>query len=277
MVGRIRKLKIGIVNRALLAACFSVLSLAAFAQTWQLEGTIAEPFDYFYTDNLGFVYAIKGSEIRKYSATGKRMFEYSEKRLGKISHVDVSFSLRPILFYLDVNILAVLDNTLSATAGTHRLNDHGLELAQLACSSFNNYFWFYDLQNFELIRTDENLNHFKSSGNLGQLLGISIEPNYLLEHNNFVYLNNPSTGILVFDIFGTYYKTIPLLHLDRFQVWDNDVFFTRDQKLYRYNHLNFTETEIELPENAEKGARVEKNTLVIGTQKGINIYKLRRN
>lgn len=53
---------------------------------------------------------------------------------------------------------------------------------------------------FALVRLDSKLAVAQTTSNLNQLLGIEINPNFMCEYNNSVYLNNPSTGILVFDI-----------------------------------------------------------------------------
>ena len=79
------------------------------------------------------------------------------------------------------------------------MQELGLGPATLACSSFNNGFWVYSPVNFELRRLDEILTQTVQTFNLNQITGIDIHPNFMVEHQNWMYLNNPTSkdGLLI--------------------------------------------------------------------------------
>lgn len=241
-----------------------------YRELYTLEGEV----DLICFDNLLNVYKIKKTELLKYDKNGEFQFRYSDKRLGNIGSADVTFPLRPLLVYPDINYAVLLDNTLSNNRGKINLLNQGIDLGMLACSSVQNHFWFYDAMNFSLVRTNENFKHVTNTGNLAQVLRIpSLEPNFLKEFANRVYLNNPSTGILVFDIFGTYIKTIPILGLTEFQVNGNELVYFKGGSLFRFNSVNYEETEIPLPQGTLQ-ALLQKNRIAVRMSKSIAVLQL---
>lgn len=214
-------------------------------------------------DNLLNLYHIKGTEMVKYDKNGQYQFRYSDKQLGTIGPVDVTFPLRPLLVYPGINYIAILDNTLSNNRGNVNLLNQGIDLGTLACNSIQNHFWFYDAMNFKLIRTNENFRSVQETGNLAQILRIAqLDPNFMLEFANRLYVNNPSTGILVFDIFGTYIKTIPVQGLEEFQVNESELIYFQDGSLIRYHLKTYQSQVVPLPEGVLQ-AKLQKNRVAI--------------
>ena len=69
-------------------------------------------------------------------------------------------------------------------------------------------------------------------GNLNQILSIKIKPNFLIEQNGFLYLNCPDLGIQVFDIFGTYVKTMGIKGLNQFQMSNEYLYYQNDIRVH---------------------------------------------
>ncbi len=232
--------------------------------------------DFFTTDNLGNCYVIRKDELLKYSPSGDSLSSQSIKSLGSITFVDAANSLRILLFYRDLFRLVLLDNTLSQQGEAVQLDRIGYPFAQLVCQSPNNQnIWLYETEEFRLLRLDRNMQPLQNSGNLSQVLGYGINPDFMQEYDNRLYLNDPQRGVLVFDMFGTYYKTIPLKGLRRFQVTDRGIFYLRDRQLYRFDLLGLTEEEIVLPFQGIKGFRIEKQQLFLQTEDFIHIFPIR--
>jgi hypothetical protein len=244
--------------RAFLTASLFLFSLH-FAQAQYMElYAISGKFDFIEYDNLLNVYGVRSTEIFKYKSDGTFAFRFSDEQMGGVGALDITYPLRPLVMYPDLNYVVLLDNTLSNNRGRINLLSKNISMGTLGCSSVQNHFWFYDAMNFSLTRMNENLSQAATTGNLSQILRIDLNPNFIVEFANRVYLNNPESGILVFDIFGTYIKTIPIKGLERFQVFENTVVYFADNTLHRYNTIDFTETEIELPEKCTQ-ALVFKN------------------
>lgn len=194
-------------------------------------------------DGFGNIYIITDHEIVKYTALGILQKKFSTKRYGKIDFVDAMNPLKLIVYYKDFQQIMFLDNQLTASIPMISVETIGYEQTSLVCSSANNSFWIYDKQNNELVRFDAELKAIVKTGNLKRILDINIKPNFITEHNNDLYLNCPNEGILVFDIYGTFYKTIPLKNLKEFNVVNGDVFYYENHILKQYQAQTFNTIE----------------------------------
>lgn len=202
-----------------------------------------EQKSYIEIDGFGNIYIITDNEIVKYNANGVLQKKYSTKRYGKIEFVDAMNPLKVLVYYKDFQQLIFLDNQMTEASNMISIEKLGYEQTGLVCSSSNNSFWLYDKQNNELSRFDSELKSLVKTGNLKRILDIDIKPNFLQENNNFIYLNCPNEGILVFDIYGTFYKTIPLKKLKEFNVINGDVFYFENHTLKQYQAQTFNTIE----------------------------------
>lgn len=215
--------------------------------------TIKAKLDYMTVDNLGNMYVIKEDELVKYLASGKYFARYSNLRLGNITSVDVTNPLKLVLYYRDFQQIVFLDNQLSINSEEVSLEQLGYEQTDLVCASANNSFWIYNKQNNELNRFNENSKKIAFTGNLKQVLQTNLNPNFMTEHNGFLFLNCPETGIYVFDIFGAFTKVISIKGLKNFQVTENLVYYQKDSSLCSYNYKLFDEACKSLPGAALAG------------------------
>ena len=245
---------------------FGLTFLIAFtgkAQELKLAKTIKGEFDFMTSDHIGRLYLAKGHELFVFYADGQLKYQYSDLSRGVITHLDTRNPMKLLLFYPGYSQIALLDNTLSRTRENINLNDLGLELAQLACASFDNGFWVYDPVSFRLLRYDQGLKITNDVSNVNQLVGAEINPNQMVEFENWLYLNDPDNGVFVFDSFGTYSKLIPIKGAERIQVRENGVFLEYENKLLKYDPMNFEVVEINLPVDEFKALSIEKNRLYI--------------
>lgn len=195
------------------------------------------------TDGFGNIYVINNDEITKYNSVGVSQKKFSTKRYGKIESVDATNPLKILVYYKDFQQLLFLDNQMTASSDMISLEKIGYEQAGLVCSSTNNSFWLYDKQNNELLRFSSELKVLVKTGNLKRILDIDIKPNFIQEHNGYLYLNCPNEGILVFDIYGTFTKTIPLKELKEFNIVNGNVFYFQNKTLKEYQSLTFNTVE----------------------------------
>jgi len=252
---------------------FLFISTACFSQgKYKLVTTIETEADFFTTDNQGNVYVVKKDELFKYNKTGKQLCKYSNKNFGDISYVDASNMLKLVVFYKDFSQVVFLDNTLSLNGEPLSFDKLGLQQVSLVCSSFNNGLWIYNQQNFSLTQLNTSYEPDHRTENLNNLLNMELQPDRLLEHDNRIYLNNPATGVLIFDIYGTYYKTVPVKNAKQFQVIGDWLYFMPENKIKAYNIKTTEETEFDVPVTDFTGFRLEVETLFIQTAKGISIY-----
>ncbi len=215
------------------------------------------------TDQFGFYYEIGDTKIDKYSSEGKLDCSYSNNILGVIANVDVSNPQKILVYFRDFTKILILDNTLSPTSEVIDLTTIELDETSLVCRSYNDGVWYYDPVRFELIRKDQELTTTNTSGNLANLLNKNIQANFLVEYNNKLYLNDATNGILVFDIYGTYLKTLPILGLTNFQVRDKFLIYTNKAgEIETYDFFTLEMAKYKpLKYNSVASVRVE-NTLI---------------
>ncbi len=249
--------------------CLPVLCSGQFVEQYSVEGE----FDRLELDNLLNVYTIKNAEIKKYRSDGGFSFRFSDNQLGDVGLFDVTYPLRPFVLYPDLNYLILLDNTLSNNRGRINLLDRGIGLGSVGCSSVQNHFWIYDAMNFSLIRMNENFKDVAKTGNLSQILRVELNPVFMVEFNNRVYMNNPATGILVFDIFGTYIKTIPLKGLNNFQVFGDIITYFKDNTIHIYQTKTFQEENLSLPIKC-RDAKMMENIVIGLHNKGFTAWQI---
>lgn len=207
--------------------------------------------NFFTGDNLGNAYLVNEDELVKYLASGKFFARYSNLKLGAITSVDATNPLKLLLYYRDFQQVVFLDNQLSKNSEAVSLEQLGYEQTDLVCAAANNGFWLYNKQNNELIRFDENLKKIAFTGNLKQVLQHEFNPNFMLEHNGYLFLNCPASGIYVFDIFGAFSRVIAIKNLSQFQVNENIIYYQKDSAFCSYNFKLFDEACIVLPASAQ--------------------------
>lgn len=225
--------------------------------------------DFFTTDYLGNIYAAKGDELIKFNISGEKLRIYSNKKLGNIFSVDASNPLRILVYYKDFSCLVILDSQLSPNGDGVHLEEFNLEQTDLACTSFNNGVWVFNRQNMELVRLDESMQKVISTGNLNRILNLDLHPNFMLEYNGNIYLNDPASGILIFDMYGTYAKTIPLMNLLSFQVREGVFYFFQEGKFTAYYPREFRKVQEDFSEINFSQIRIEKDRIYLGNSDSI--------
>lgn len=228
------------------------------------------------TDELGNLYLLNRVEIRKWDRNGKHQFDYSNNSLGRITDVDFSRSLKPLVFYSDLSTLVVLDNTLSVQGSPVDLGSYDLDQAELVCNSVNSNYWFFDASRNELIRTDRSFRRVDRSGNLARLLRIRLNPTHMVEFREHLYLSDPKEGILVFDIFASHLRTIPIKNVERFQVSSEKIHFFRDGEFFVYDRTTHEEKRIGLPEEGAKKVHAGRRRLYISNGEKVSVYRTKR-
>jgi len=232
--------------------------LAPFAILAQEDGTaptgytIEGRFDAFTTDEMGNVYALQGDELRLFDARGRSWLRNSVKTFGQITVMDAFYSLKPMLFAREQGQLALLDNTLSLNGSVVNLSREDYVQVVGVCMSVQNCFWFFDQREMALVRVDNQLNELAHSGRLDQVLGFTVEPAGMMEYDSKLYLNDPKHGILVFDVFGTYVKTIGIKDARCIQVRGQFLYFLDAMGAHIYDMLSFAVQELRTEEPADK-------------------------
>jgi hypothetical protein len=253
-----------------------LLSCAAFrANDYILLNTIKAPVSFMTTDNLGYLYVLVNNEFRRYDEKGNLLKTFSDKSHGNIDFVDVTDPLKILLYFRDFRQILFLDNTLSVKTDPIVLDDLQLMQPTLACTSYDNGFWVYDQPDFQLMRFDQYLNNTNQSGNLAQLTGIEIKPEFLIETGGKVYLSDTANGIFIFDKYGTYSKKLPFKNISSFQVVDDNIIYSTASHEIRYNVKTFEAQTLDLPEKNVISTRYEKDRLFVHDSASVKVYSIK--
>jgi len=254
---------------------FSLWSLVAQGQEYRLLETIETEATFFATDKLQNLYLVSPqNEVVKYDKNGLQLFRYNNNLLGELSFIDANNPFKIILFYPEFANLIFLDRTMTP-AGDFRLFDFNLIQVDAVALAADNNIWLYDKLDFRLKKIDRIGKVVFQSGDLSLTLNQSLNPNFLIEREQQIYLNDPENGILVFDVFGQYEKTLDFKGLEEFQILDGRLLFFQDGKLNAFNLQSLLFQEAILPEGIGEEARVlmQKNRLFVLEEKELRIFE----
>ena len=254
-----------------LASCLFLLC-AFRPQEYSLTKEIPFASAWMSTDKMGNVYVIALNQLFKFDPDGNPVTQFSQTNAGRLGSADCTDPLKLVLFYPDFARILTLNNKL-ALESTVELRSLGFVDPRLISRSSNLGYWVYDVGTFQLKKIDPSLQVVYESGDLQQLTGTSLRPTALIEADNFVYLNDPENGILVFDVFGVYYKTLPVRQAQSLQVREQNLFYVRNNGCFNYDQKRMEETEIRLPaHDSLLVARIEQNRLYLLSTKSLSIY-----
>ncbi len=178
----------------------------------------------FSLDELGNLYLIHDTYIERINANGGHTFRTSELNSGNIEYFDVTNPLKPFIHYRSQGKIVVFDNTLSEQ-GRVDLFEKGLGQIEMVCGSRGDAYWMWDSRNSEMIRVDQNFNKLASTGNISTLTGMQIEPTQIIERGSQLYLRDPSNGVVIFDVYGSYRTTLKILTTSDIQVFSDEIIY----------------------------------------------------
>lgn len=239
--------------------------------------TVMAEYDFYASDSFENIYLIKGQQIEKYSNQGKKLKSYSNNYLGNISCTDASDPFRILLFYKDFNQLLFLDNNLAEIRSPISLDDLEINDAELVCSSNLGGFWVYDNTNTQVLYFNNALQKTAQSIRISSIAEFTTPPNKLIEKNDFIYLNFPDEGVLVFDKFGAYYKKIPI-KVESFQVVEEkSIIYLQNTQAVKYNHELFTSSNLALPDSTDvTDIHISGKKLFLFKKGAFDIYQINK-
>jgi len=185
-------------------------------------------------DDFENIYAIKNNTFYKKTAT--KTLTYTNTQLGKITSIDIKNPLKILLFYKDFNTVLILDNNLNELTTSINFNNTSFSKnISFVSGSSNNNFWVYSLddntlqlynyQTNEIKFTSQALSSYQPDFNVNKMLS-SYKDCWLVGKNS----------ILQFNEYGTFIKGIKFNDHTDVKIIDNDVFYSKNNQLYKYNY-----------------------------------------
>ena len=243
------------------------------ASNFQLIKSISIDAKDIQTDRLGNLYiTTKTNQLYKYDSRGNLLGTLNYKYLGNINFIDASNPLELYVFYKELNEVLFLDNNL-AYRGEMLLNDYGISQSSAIARSYDNGIWVFDNGDLQLKRMNKGGEILQMSGNVKQFLTGTIQPNFIYDNNDKVFVNDSTLGILMFSVFANYIKTIPIKGCTTIKVIEDDLFYNKAGKLLKYNLKTFSQTEFQLPDTTYiQQISIEKDRLYLLKSNMVDIY-----
>lgn len=163
--------------------------------------------------------------------------EYQNGFLGNISSVDVSNPLRILSFHKEANHIVFLNNELSIIGEAINLDELNLPEVTVVCASQINGFWIYNELTNRVEYYNSKLEQEHSSIDLSQKISSSENIQEIKMSREMIYLRVKDTGILVFDMFASYIKTIPIFNTSSFQVLENSILYSSENNIINYDFI----------------------------------------
>ncbi len=234
-------------------------------------------FSNFYLAPSNQVYLVKPNQaLLKHNLKGGKQYSINVKMLGRLGSVDVLNPLEILLYYPEPNVAVFTDNTLTEKKRWN-LDNLGFSQAKLATRSSETGIWIYDESDVDLKRIDQEGKIIYESDQLYRYVKKDINPIALKAQSKQVYLNVPAKGILLFDNFGSYIKTVPIKGIRTFQVANDVLFYWKKGKVGKFNLNTFARKKADfsfdqLPEKVKK-LRFWKGSFYVLDQSGLKLYK----
>jgi len=241
---------------------------------YKLLAEINKKATFISMDKLGNIYASDGISIDKYDENGNHLFAYSALSMGRISFIDAYNPMKILVFSKDFMRLLFLDHKLAAQQGAYILSDLTV-FPTCVCMSYDNGFWVYDESVKQLFRYDAQQNLTNKSQNITHFTEKELNPSFIKEiESGEVLLNDTKNGILVFDRFGTYLKTIPIFTA-YFYVMNNQILYIQDNTLKSIHIQTLQTLTINLPEKEIQQICIENKKIVVLTKENrTKIYQV---
>jgi hypothetical protein len=249
-----------------------LFSINIYAQDYTLIAEFETADSNFTTDRLGRIYTYSSGNLIRFSPAGKKEQVFSVYNRGEVGYLDTTDPLKIMIFYPDHGDVSILDAGFSENV-SFRLPDLGYPLAQVICVSPRIGYWLYDPAQRKLIKLNDQLNVVAESTFLDRVADLPADPTGLIDSGNWLILEVPGLGLMIFDQYGTYFKTIHTGKLISFQVLEGRILTYDGEVLRRIGINNGITEQMVLPEDVDaEGVRVVEGRIIIRSLNRILVY-----
>lgn len=269
-----------------LSLCLVVGTLWAFTfaneDNYQLVSTIPVEGKFMTTDFLKNAYVITNrNQIMKYDSVGNLIGNFSENKYGTPTSVDATSPFNVLIFFKDFATAVTTDMRLN-TRHLYRLSNIGIKNIAAVALSHDNYIWIYDEDENRLKKINQNYEEVYKSLNIQQLVGDEVKPNFIIERevsgSYLVFMGVPNMGIIVFDMFGNYYTSIPNFslqaeNLTSFQIINDKIVYFFDGRVMVYDFFTKEITALNIPHTTQSQmVNIEKGQLFLLHETELKMY-----
>lgn len=224
------------------------------ADSFQLNRSLPLEARFATADNLGNIYLITTQNaLEKYSPEGLPLGRYSTRRLGNASWLDVTNPLKLLVWYSDFRTVVFLDRNLTLLGELNLINAGFPEVRAVATAQDGNL-WIYDESQFKLRKIGAGGEVLFESQALNIQLPERLQITCLRDNGTQLLASDPETGVLQFDAYGQFQKTLPWKGIRDFQLENNQLLYLGKDSLQTENLQVFQSRAWSLPETARQPA-----------------------
>lgn len=230
--------------------------------------TVSTDLKYLYITN-------HQGDIIKYDTSGTQINIFSPNNGTLISSIEARFPLKVFVFNKDIQTYLFLDKQFNPSP-EYQLSLPEVDYVNLATFNGRQHLWLVDIGNLNLVKYDLNLNTIISNSALQNYILNDINTlNFIKTYQHQVYVNNQNVGIMVFDDFGNYIKTLPYKGLDFFEFLHDELYFLQNNTLKFVNLYNHQERSIEFQtDSIYEFVLTFEGRIFLFTKEEMHIYKI---
>lgn len=239
-------------------------------KTFPVEGSVLA------ADELKNAYVVNNeNNVLKLDSLGSLSSIYSENEYGTATAIDATNPFEILVFYKDFNTAISLDINMSAKQ-LYKFSSVGINDVAAVCRSYDNTIWVYDMSEQKLKKVNTNYEVTHESFEVNKLLDGILEPNYMVERDNMLYVTDPQRGIFIFDMNGTYFRSYLFPEVESLQIINSNLVFFKNNELNVFDMKTQREEKIILPEEVKdiQLIQVTRDYLMLLTKSELSLYSV---
>ena len=262
-----------IIYRFLICLIASICTVPLFSQ-YEKTIEIETQASFFTTDYLGNLYYTDHDSLVKLVPPYHHFYSFRFRQNQMPDYIDVSNPSQLICLFRNDQHVILLDSTLKYLMRPFYLDEIGMYDIYAIVSSMDEGLWFYNINNNSLVKFNKNFIPVVRSVNLDPYFNSPHLPSFFTEYHNDLYIDVPSTGILVIDKNGNYKTAFNLPGVPDFQVLDSMIYFYRDNMINGINMADLKTVTTTLPPSQHViNAHVHPGYLILQTPGKIIVYR----
>ncbi len=220
-----------------------------------------------------FYFSDQDGSIFKYDTLGVLQITYSPPRKADVTILEAWRNVNIFVFYRNLQEFVLLDRFLSPSPNS-RIESSEVGFARLATFSYDNNVWLIDETDFSLKKYSISRNKTELTTNLDLVLDPNLyDMNFIREYQNFVFVNDKNSGVLIFDNMGNYKTKIPVKELSYVGFFNDEICFQEGEKIKFINIYTYSERTESLPEKGSfQFLLYSKSCLYLFKENSIEVY-----
>jgi hypothetical protein len=273
-------------------SCLLLSHYAVFSQYYSFEHmkTTTYTGNILSSDDKGNILIGSNNKVIKLDMNGEFIAQYYPNFQGKVSSIDAKDPRRILVYYSRYAYVVFLNQEMrnvgspdiyqsNIIADPISLDDLNLSYTKLAClDEYEEAFWVYDDNNSDIVLIDKEIKIDFRGDALDEYTELEPNPNFMVMESNLLFINNPASGVYVFDENGRFVRKLNLMGLKKIQVNDDQLSYLSNNFLVLLNLKTNEETYHPLPEMIIKDWTVSWDVkparINFLTDKGVKIYSI---